>query len=126
MATLATLAPLASLVGCALAARPTVWAINESTNAYVVQMSLGESAAPLATWSLPAGASGSMASADGAWVRVLDSATCSLVEAQSMRDHTLISVDQRGRVSFLRQERETELAGELPRTSTCESSEFVQ
>ena len=101
-----------------------VWALNESTNDYVIRVVSPESALSTATygqsWAFVANGAGYTTAGRGMSVEVLNAGTCALVAQSPVTRDLLISVDQRGRVQFIPQADRPSIDTELSRTTACE------
>jgi hypothetical protein len=98
---------------------PDLWAINESSNDYVVRtVSDGFTAA----WSLPAGSSGFIGTGTDLTLEVLDAATCALVAMEPLTRDVLLTIDPQGRADFIPQPDPPAMNDQLTHTTRCDSS----
>jgi hypothetical protein len=106
--------------GCTLGGTPArVWALNESTNDYVVQTTVGEGGNIVDSWAFPAGSKGLAPVGTGyLWVHVLDARTCAVVDSEPLGETNVVNVDVRGLVSFS-SIRVPDVTMELGRTTQC-------
>ena len=111
---LAGIAASALTASCSLAnplqSATSVWAINESSNHYVVRVGGDE------MWDLPPHAGGFVA--DGGTLEILDADNCVVVATESPTNDVLVNVDAQGRVDFVPQYEQPSL-GDLQPTTSC-------
>lgn len=112
---LIAVAASALVAGCSLAGSwdlpNSVWAINESTNHYVVRATDGDA------WDLPPNSGGFVMERSDT-VDVLDATNCAVVATDRPATDILVTVDRQGRVDFVPQYEQPRL-GELQPTTTC-------
>jgi hypothetical protein len=113
---------VAGLLACSIAPSAGVWAINESTNDYVIRESGDLAGGVVSAWSLPAGASGFTMAGAGLMVEVLDAGTCALVATQDLKRDMLLTIDPHGRAEFVAQPDPPAMNSLLSSTYQCDTS----